>query len=192
MSALDAFGPRIWADPTATGLGRIPMRATAYPFPDEATARSGERDASPWFLSLDGTWRFRLLDRPEAVTTDLVAAGADHTSAEWHDITVPGCWTVQPAGLPDRPHYTNVVYPFGTEPPEVPSANPTGVYRTTFRLPRGWAKRRTLLRLGGAESLAAVWVDGRPVGFGKDSRLPIELDLTPHLAGPCTPSPWWW
>ncbi len=38
-----------------------------------------------------------------------------------------------------------------------------------------------VLHLGGFESVAAVWCNGVFVGVGKDSRLPSEFDLTPHL-----------
>jgi beta-galactosidase len=159
-------------------MGRLPMRATAYPFPDEDLAAAGDRTASPWFHSLDGTWDFRLRDRPESVTDADVGAGDD--TGTWTPFEVPGCWTMHPE-VNDRPHYTNVRMPFVAEPPEVPDANPTGVHRRSFRLPKGWKGRRTVLHVGGAESCLYVFCNGEPVGMGKDSRLPQEFDLTPHL-----------
>ena len=146
------------------------MRATAYPFPDEDLAAAGDRTASPWFRSLDGAWEFALRDRPEAVTTGDVAAESDADGA-WLPFEVPGCWTMHP-DVDDHPHYTNVRMPFPLDPPEVPDANPTGVHRRTFRLPRGWKGRRTVLHVGGAESCLYVFCNGEPVGMGKDSRLP--------------------
>ena len=38
-----------------------------------------------------------------------------------------------------------------------------------------------MLRIGSADSLAMVWVNGAFVGLGKDSRLPSSFDLTDHL-----------
>lgn len=38
----------------------------------------------------------------------------------------------------DRPIYTNVVYPFPLDPPNVPAENPTGCYRTYFHIPKEW------------------------------------------------------
>jgi len=154
------------------------MHATAYPFPDEDLAAAGDRHASPWFRSLDGEWRFRLRPRPEDVTADDVAACADGEG--WLPFTVPGLWTMDP-DVDDWPHYTNVRMPFVAEPPDVPDDNPTGVHRLDFRLPRGWAGRRTVLHVGGAESCLYVFCNGEPVGMGKDSRLPQEFDVTPHL-----------
>jgi beta-galactosidase len=153
------------------------MRATAYPFPDEDLAATGDRHASRWFHSLDGEWRFRLRDRPEEVTVDDLSGDSGDG---WIPFAVPGCWTMHP-DVDDHPHYTNLRMPFVAEPPEVPDENPTGVHRRTIRLPRSWDHRRTVLHVGGAESCLYVFCNGEPVGMGKDSRLPQEFDLTPHL-----------
>jgi beta-galactosidase len=163
-----------WTVPEVSGVGRLPMRDPSVPFPDVATALSG--DPSPWVRSLDGTWRFRYLDRPEDAPVGFAEPGFD--DGDWDDIAVPGDWAPQGYGLPA---YTNVVMPFGGEPPDVPDDNPTGLYRTTFRLPAAWRGRRVELRVGAAESVAHVWVNGAEVGFGKDSRLPSTFDVTPHL-----------
>ena len=95
----------------------------------------------------------------------------------WRDITVPGVWTRQNTG--DLPHYANVRMPFAcAKPPEIPEDNPTGLYRTSFDVSDVWAKRQTVLHLGGFESLALVWCNGVFVGLAKDSRLPSEFDLS--------------
>ncbi len=177
-----------WRQPELQSIGRLPMRSPLVPCPDVDTARlvtpehtaGDEAAASPWFVSLDsaagGTWRFHLVDRPEDAPdgwTDVL-----HHDSSWTTVTVPGNWTLQ--GV-DRPQYTNIRMPFPGSPPEVPAANPTGLYRTTFRMPRHWSGRRVVLQIGGAESVVDVWLDGRYVGMAKDSRLPSEFDLTPHV-----------
>lgn len=153
---LDDFGPRSWTRPEAVAFGRLPMAADL--------CREGA-------LSLDGTWSFVLRDRPESVTEADLTGPADG----WADIEVPGCWTMQ--GF-DRPQYTNVIMPFPGPPPSVPEENPTGVYRRQVTVPAEWAGRRIILHVAGAETVLYVHVDGGPVGMGKDSRLPHELDLT--------------
>ena len=164
-------------DPTVTGSGRLPARGRFVPYPDIDSARAGQ--GSPWWASLDGTWRFELLDSPYDLTEAMVEASADDSG--WATIDVPGAWTLQPAGERDRPHYTNVIMPFELEPPAVPELNPTGVYRRTVTVPRAWKGRRVVLRVGAAESLLQVWVDGNFVGAGTDSRLPNEFDITEHV-----------
>ena len=116
-------------------------------------------------LILDGTWRFQLLERPDAEVLDA-----------WGHIEVPGCWTRQ--GTWDLPHYTNVRMPFPGLPPAVPERDPTGVYERTFEIPESWTGRRVVLHVGAAESVLLVRVNGRDAGVSKDSHLAAEFDLT--------------
>ncbi len=170
-------GPaRTWVQPELAGLGRLPARATLYPFPNGEMARTHDREASPWFLSLNGEWRFRLAPRSEVVPADFADRALDDTA--WGTLPVPSNWTMHGH---DRPHYTNVRMPFDTPPPNVPNDNPTGLYRKTVRIPADWSGRRIVLHVGGAESVLYVWVNGAAVGMGKDSRLPQEFDLTPFV-----------
>ena len=160
-SLLDAFGSHSWESPTITGVGRLDSR-TPLVSPAE------------WEKSLDGRWKFALLNNPlEVQETHLVG-----DSSDWADIIVPGTWNTQGWG---QPHYTNVVMPFRTDPPFVPVENPTGVYRQKFSLPKEWDGRRTILRLGGADSVHYVFVNGMPIGMGKDTRLTSEYDITSSL-----------
>ena len=123
IAALDAFGPRTWADPGAISLARLAMRSPLVAHPS-SEATCGRRETSPWWRSLDGRWQFRLRDRPTDVVPDDVS-GPTTTDVGWSNLHVPGHWTTQ--GF-DVPHYTNVQMPFPGRPPELPDANPAGVY----------------------------------------------------------------
>jgi len=175
MDLLIVGSTRSWTHPETVQIGRLPARASLTPYPDAESARAG--GASPMVLSLNGDWRFMLAPRPEAIAEDFAQPGFD--DATWFSLPVPSNWTMH--GF-DRPHYTNVQMPFDHAPPNVPDENPTGLYRTTFTLPEDWAGRRIVLHVGGAESVLYVWLNGKPVGMGKDSRLPQEFDLTAFLA----------
>ncbi|MDQ3385494.1 MAG: DUF4981 domain-containing protein [Actinomycetota bacterium] len=153
---LDAFGPQSWRRPEAFGYGRLPMSTPL---------------SRPEAMSLDGEWAFALRSRPEEVTVEDLTG----PTGGWAAIEVPGCWTM--LGF-DTPQYTNTTMPFPGPPPGVPDENPTGVHRRSVALPGGWRGKRVVLHVGGAESVLYVHVDGIPVGMGKDSRLPSELDLT--------------
>ena len=50
---------------------------------------------------------------------------------------MPSHWVLTGDGRYGQPIYTNVQYPFPTDPPHVPDDNPTGDYRRTFEHP-GW------------------------------------------------------
>lgn len=171
-----------WRQPEVTSVSRLPIAAELPPFDDVASARAATASStygeSPYVMSLDGAWEFRLLGSPREVGDDCF-----DDSLAWSALTVPGAWSMPGPGevAHDVPGYTNVVMPFGEEPPEVPEHNPTGVYRRTFTLPAGWKGRRVELRVGSAESVVTAWVNGELVGMGKDSRLPSSFDITPHL-----------
>jgi beta-galactosidase len=123
--------------------------------------------------SLDGPWSFELFDSPEEVPESAVTGS---TPTGCRTIAVPGNWTVQ--GVGDLPHYTNVQMPFDGPSPRLPARNPTGVYRRSFTTGRGWKRHRVVLHVGGAESVHAVYLNDKFVGYGTDSRLPSEYDIT--------------
>jgi beta-galactosidase len=159
--SLDALlfpgGRPSWMRPEIASLDRLPPRATLARVP------------SKWVASLDGEWDFRLAARPEEAARALAAKRG------WATVDVPGLWTMQGFA---RPHYTNVVMPFDDPPPRVPDADPAGIYRRMFGLPRGWKRRRVVLHFGGVEGALHVLVNGEPVGIAKDSRTPAEFDVT--------------
>ena len=166
-----------WTDPDVVSIGRLPMHPPTVAHIDIASARLADRSSSPWWRPLDGRWKFRLAEHPDQVPATWVGPAVDDD--RWTTLTVPGNWTLQ--GVGDLPHYTNVQMPFDGPPPRLPDRNPTGVYRRTFTVPRVWRDRQVVLHIGGADSVHAVYVNGRFVGYGTDSRLASEYDITPHL-----------
>ncbi|HTJ71508.1 MAG TPA: glycoside hydrolase family 2 TIM barrel-domain containing protein [Actinospica sp.] len=150
---------RPWETPELTAWRRLPMSAV----PRHVTGGSS--------LRLDGQWRFQLLPSPEAPLAD-----------RWTTTAVPGCWTMQEFddihGVHDVPQYTNVRMPWPDPPPHLPTRNPTGVYERAVTVPAAWAGRRIVLHVGAAESVLIAQVNGEDVGFGKDSHLASEFDVT--------------
>jgi len=166
-----------WQNPLVVARNKQPGHVTLVPFPDEATARAGDRAASPYFCLLNGRWKFHLADRPEAAPDGFEQPGFD--AAAWGGIDVPGCWQMQGH---DKPIYTNVKYPWPAELfPRVPEDNPTGCYRTTFQVPASWDGRRIFLLFEGVESAFNLYVNGQEVGYSQGSRLPAEFDVTPYV-----------
>jgi len=154
-------GQPCWEFPELFRIAKLPPRSTTQVWED------GSR------LSLDGEWDFHLAKDPVAAAKFVDAPG------HWDRIHVPGNWQMQ--GFWDKPHYTNVQMPFPEEPPRVPAANPTGVYRRAFQLPREWKGRRVVLHFGGADNTLLVFLNGQSAGLSKDSRTPAEFDVTKFL-----------
>ena len=169
-------GSRAWETPELVAINRLPMRPSMWPAAKLEVANNSPQDGNPWFRRLDGMWRFALATEPGAAPTGFESQEFDDSA--WAEIAVPGLFTMQGFA---SPIYTNVQMPFRPHPPFVPQDNPTGLYRTTFSVPKAWRRRRTVLHFGGAESVLLVWVNGIAVGLSKDSRLAAEFDVTQHV-----------
>lgn len=65
MNSKDAQQVPDWENPKIVERNREPAHATLIPYPDEKTALTNEWTESPWFLSLNGNWKFRLVQNPE-------------------------------------------------------------------------------------------------------------------------------
>lgn len=190
---------RDWENPDVTQVNRELMHAPWGAYENLVQARACDRDASANVLSLDGTWKFHLAPAPERVPAEFWKPGFD--TGAWAPIQVPGNWEVQGFG---KPIYTNYIYPFhlgkdepylqkpslaGSEaderflmnPPFVPKDNPTGCYVRTFELPVAWAGKSVFVNFAGVESAFYLWINGQPVGYSQDSKLPAEFELTPFL-----------
>ena len=139
-------------------------------------ARKGE--TPPNRVSLDGVWKFKLLDSINDLTSEVLEE--NFGNAHWDEIKVPGAWTRQISE--DKPHYTNIVMPWsGYEPPNVPEDNPTGIYQKVINISSNSMSDKCILHIGSAESIVLVFCNGVFTGLGKDSRLPSEFNLTPYL-----------
>jgi len=176
VSPIDRLLGKTFEQPELTGLNRVPMRATQYPFPDAEAALSQSREASPWWAGLDGGWRFLYRENPRDLPEGVESS--DAVGADWADMPVPSLWPMQGYSYP---HYTNVEMPFHAEPPESPERNPTGVYSRTFGVDSSWRGRRVILHFGGVDGVLQLYLNGEFVGLNKDSRLPSEYDITGRI-----------
>ncbi len=166
--------PKDWENPQLVASNRFPAHSSGMPYPDVATALSRDPQRSPWVANLDGAWKFHLAPNPNSLPDRFFEETYDDST--WKVIEVPGNWMMQ--GY-DKPIYCNHKMPIPNTPPFVPQEdNPTGLYRRQFDLPADWAGRQIIIRFGGVESAFYVWVNGKKVGFSKDSRLPAEFDIS--------------
>jgi beta-galactosidase len=166
-----------WENLEVLQRNREQAHSTFIPFRNTEEALTTAPDKSPFYLSLNGRWKFHWSPEP-AVRPEAFHA-ADFDDSGWDDIRVPGNWELQGFGIPI---YTDSDYPFPPDPPRVPREdNPVGSYRRTFDLPRGWLGRRTFLHFGGVRSAMTIWVNGEYVGYSQGSKTPAEFDISPFV-----------
>ncbi|MEA3504053.1 MAG: glycoside hydrolase family 2 TIM barrel-domain containing protein, partial [Bacteroidota bacterium] len=82
------------------------------------------------------------------------------------------------------PIYTDVEYPFPSNPPYIPADyNPVGQYVTSFKIPLQWDDQQIILRLRGVKSAYYLWINGEKVGYSQGSKTPVEFDITKYISG---------
>ncbi|MFI6697737.1 glycoside hydrolase family 2 TIM barrel-domain containing protein [Streptomyces sp. NPDC050509] len=180
-SAVPADGTEWDANPRVFQVNREDHRARLVPYAGIADALRGDLTRSPYYRSLNGTWRFHWAKNPERRPVGFHAPDFDDSG--WDRIPVPSNWEMK--GYPE-PIYLNIKYPWvgyeTPEPPDIPKEfNPVGSYRRVFTVPRSWDGRRTLLSFQGVKSAFFVWVNGERVGYSEDSYTPAEFDITERL-----------
>ena len=170
--------PLEWQNPQVVGLNKEPSHAHFKWYPSEPAAFYANED-HPYYMSLNGTWKFHWVNRPDQRPLDFYKPDFDVSA--WDDIPVPSDWQMH--GY-DVPIYTNIKYPFAdpATPPHIPDFwNPVGSYRRSFSLPATWKDHRIVLYFGGVNSCFYVWVNGQKVGYSEDSKTPAEWDITKYL-----------
>jgi beta-galactosidase len=130
--------------------------------------------ASPYYLSLNGTWKFRWVSKPDERPAGFYTPG--FSTRRWGNIEVPSDWQMK--GY-DYPIYVNIRYPWAEPYPRVPmNYNPVGSYKRTFSLPSKWKGRDIILHFGGVNSAFYVWINGTFAGYSEDSKTPSEFNVT--------------
>ena len=161
---------REWEDPKTFAVNKRLPHANRIFFLDQKTLKDYN------FRSLNGEWDFKYLSNQNTYQREFYRK--NFSTADWDQITVPSNWQLE--GY-DRPHYTNVNYPFPVEPPKVPSENPAGLYRREFYLSPDLEGEQNIIRFEGVDSAFYLWLNGEYIGYSQGSRLAAEFDLTEQL-----------
>ncbi|WP_275209633.1 beta-galactosidase [Citrobacter freundii] len=164
---------RDWENPGVTQLNRLEAHPPFCSWRSADDARTNQRSSQ--LRSLNGQWQFAWFAAPEAVPESWLTSDLPQADT----INVPSNWQMD--GY-DAPIYTNVTYPIPVNPPYVPAQNPTGCYSLTFYIDDIWLDEgQTRIIFDGVNSAFHLWCNGRWVGYGQDSRLPSEFDLSDYL-----------
>lgn len=166
-----------WQDPEIFAINKEKPRATSFPYPNKELAIQDDCFSSPYFMSLDGTWKFNWVAKPADRPVRFFEE--EYNVSEWGDMPVPGNWEFNGYGIPI---YTNITYPFPKNPPFVNDHdNPVGSYKRSFNLPDAWDGRRIFVHFEGGTTAMYVWVNGQEVGYTENAKSPAEFDITPYV-----------
>ncbi|MBV7441476.1 DUF4981 domain-containing protein [Weeksellaceae bacterium TAE3-ERU29] len=181
LSAQEVFLDSYYENPAIQEENRLPMRATYFPYESVVKAVENSPEKSNRFLNLNGNWKFLWVkDRKE------LPANFEKTNfndSNWDNFKVPATWEFNGYGTPI---YVNQPFEFSMEnpqPPNIPDSinQPAGVYRKVINIPNSWNNDEVFIHLGAVKSAFKLYVNGKYVGFGKDSKLPSEFNLTPYI-----------
>jgi Beta-galactosidase/beta-glucuronidase len=168
-----------WQDIQTVEVNKEEPRTSFMSFPDKSSALSKSYEESPFYKSLNGTWKFLYVDSYKKLPANATDDGLNISS--WDNITVPGNWERQGYGAAV---YVNHGYEFkarNPEPPLLPEANPVGVYRRDIEIPAEWDGRDVYLQIGGAKNGLYVYLNGQEIGYSEDSKNPADFLLNPYL-----------
>ena len=166
-----------WENPFVVQKNRAPSRATLYSYPTVELAKSLDREQSPWYKSLNGTWKFNWVIKPADAPNDFYKESYD--VSKWDDIEVPSCWEMKGYG---RATYVNSGYPFPKNPPFINHEhNPVGSYKRNFTIPQDWIDKTILINFGGVLNAYYLYVNGKEVGYNQGSYTSSEFDITKYV-----------
>lgn len=170
-----------WQNPAINAVNRAPMHTNYFAYESLDAAKSGVKENSSNFMTLNGTWRFNWVRDAESRPTDFWKVKYD--DSKWNDMQVPGVWEINGYG---DPIYVNVGYAwrghFQNNPPSVPTKdNHVGSYRKEIVVPESWNGKDIIAHFGSVTSNIYLWVNGKYVGYSEDSKLEAEFDLTKYL-----------
>ena len=166
-----------WNDPSVNEVHALPGHTSFIYYSDDQSAIKNVPAASPFYKSLDGTWKFSWCRKPSDRSVDFYKVGFD--ASKWPEIKVPGEWQLQ--GF-DVPIDVNNGFGFENRFPKAPeNFNPVGSYLREFELPIDWKEKQIFLHFGGVSSAYYVWINGNYVGYSEDSRTDREFDISAYM-----------
>ena len=166
-----------WENFDVLHINRLPSAAHFMGYPTKEMAMNGDRTKSPFFESLNGTWKFHFVPRSDERPMDFYKKGFN--VSDWNDIKVPANWELEGYGYP---FYVGSGYGIKKNPPLIAVENsPVGSYKREFEIPANWMKQQVVLYFGGVASAFYVWVNGEMAGYSQDSKTPSEFDITPYV-----------
>ena len=191
-----------WQSPDSVAVNKLQPHAWFFSFRNIEEARKVLPENSSYWKSLDGLWKFHWAPNPDERPKDFFRT--DYDVSKWDDIKVPMNWNM--AGLQrdgknkyGDPLYSNqrVIFQHSWQPMNdwkggvmrtpptdwmtYRNRNEVGSYRRTFSVPADWKGQEIYLNFDGVDSFFYLYINGKYVGFSKNSRNLAEFNITPYL-----------
>ena len=191
-----------WQSPDSVAVNKQQPHAWFFSFRNIEEARKVLPENSSYWKSLDGMWKFHWAPNPDERPKDFFRT--DYDVSKWDDIKVPVSWNM--AGLQrdgknkyGDPLYSNqrVIFQHSWQPMNdwkggvmrtppkdwmtYRNRNEVGSYRRTFSVPADWKGQEIYLNFDGVDSFFYLYINGKYVGFSKNSRNLAEFNITPYL-----------
>ena len=191
-----------WQSPDSVAVNKLQPHAWFFSFRNIDEARKVLPENSSYWKSLDGMWKFHWAPNPDERPKDFFRT--DYDVSKWDDIKVPMNWNM--AGLQrdgknkyGDPLYSNqrVIFQHSWQPMNdwkggvmrtppkdwmtYRNRNEVGSYRRTFSVPADWKGQEIYLNFDGVDSFFYLYINGKYVGFSKNSRNLAEFNITPYL-----------
>ena len=190
-----------WQSVDSLAFNKEQPHAWFFSFESVEQARKVLPEHSAYWQSLDGEWAFHWAPDPDARPKNFYEISYDVSG--WDKVQVPMNWNiygVQKDGSQKygTPIYSNQRVIFAhkvavddwkkgvmREPaqdwPTYKHRNEVGSYRRTFTVPADWANRKVYINFDGVDSFFYLYINGKYVGFSKNSRNLAQFDITPYL-----------
>ena len=191
-----------WQSPDSVAVNKLQPHAWFFSFRNIDEARKVLPENSSYWKSLDGMWKFHWAPNPDERPKEFFRT--DYDVSKWDDIKVPMNWNM--AGLQrdgknkyGDPLYSNqrVIFQHSWQPMNdwkggvmrtppkdwmtYRNRNEVGSYRRTFSVPADWKGQEIYLNFDGVDSFFYLYINGKYVGFSKNSRNLAEFNITPYL-----------
>lgn len=173
-----------WQSQYAIGKNKLEPHTYVWPYQSQKNLENNDFRQSPYYMSLDGKWKFHWVRNPENRPKEFYKPS--YFVGNWADINVPGNWERQGYGLPiyvnETYEFDDKLFNFKKNPPLVPyKENEVGSYRRSFTLPDSWKGRRIVICCEGVISFYYIWVNGHLLGYNQGSKTPAEWDITKYV-----------
>ncbi len=166
-----------WENQNVFERNKLPPRASFVPFASMEELKTSNPEASSFYISLNGLWKFRFSDKPGDRPENFFRT--DFDDSKWALTTVPSNWEMEGYGYPI---YTNIKYPHEKTPPRIQEHyNPVGSYRMSFKVTPGMLEKDLVLHFGAVSSAMNLWVNGKKVGYSQGSKTPAEFRINDHV-----------